>query len=879
MINIGSELQTHVAMQGMLQFIDENGRQPKPNDAADTAAVVACAKALVASGAVALPEVWGAVPEIDEAHITKFARHCSVELQPMGAFLGGVTAQEVIKFTGKFTPLPSMMHFAALESLPEEQPSADSTAATGTRFDDLAAVYGREFITTLGNLRYFMVGCGALGCEFLKNFALNNICCGQNGSLTVTDNDRIELSNLSRQFLFREDNVGQPKSRAAGVKAKEMNPNFHVESLEMFVGPNTEDTFDDDFWMGLDGVCNALDNMEARMYVDGQVVKYELPLLESGTMGTSGNVDPVVPFKTKSYEDGGKAAEDGGIPMCTLRNFPHLPDHCIEWARDQFEALFVKLGKQANKYVDDPAAFEGELRGSTDKTQAIFDARTCTAVLRACAAPSLNAAAQLAFDLFHMLFRDKITDLTTAFPRDARTLDKAGQDKGAFWSGHKKFPSAASYDGNNETHWRFMVDTTNLFAAMIGVVPPKEENDSAWCAGQRSCEWINGVVAQLSVLEYVATPVNTDGDDEANATEKVDADSILEGLLTNLRSIGATKASLPEFFEADFEKDDDLNFHIDFITRAANLRADNYSITNTDFQKAKIIAGRIIPAIATTTAAVTGLVMLELFKTVLQKSADDMLNRSINLGTNVYTSFTQDPPRSFKTRVEKTEPSPADVKPEMCDETGKLKPEYIMEETQVAYPDGHSKWDKLDAGDGDQTLGDFKVLLKEKHALDLVSWNFVLGHQPTEIEGKKVPVPVSCKVFPPDVKLDPANLPALDLAANQAMMAIMRNQQIPQPQKMKYNALWKECVANGALPDANAGGDDGAITLESKMLDIFKTMEQKADEKVAAGEMKSKAISNIGRRAVLVLPSDGLACRNDDFEDIFNMAALRFKLK
>jgi molybdopterin/thiamine biosynthesis adenylyltransferase len=42
--------------------------------------------------------------------------------------------------------------------------------------------------------------------------------------------------------------------------------------------------------LNLDGVCNALDNMEARQYVDVQCVKYEKSLLESGTMGTSGNV-------------------------------------------------------------------------------------------------------------------------------------------------------------------------------------------------------------------------------------------------------------------------------------------------------------------------------------------------------------------------------------------------------------------------------------------------------------------------------------------------------------------------------------------------------------------------------------------------------------
>ena len=79
----------------------------------------------------------------------------------------------------------------------------------GTRYDSQVAVFGKTLQSQLEKAKLFLVGAGALGCEFIKNFACMGVATAADGVIVLTDDDVIEKSNLSRQFLFRDWNIGR----------------------------------------------------------------------------------------------------------------------------------------------------------------------------------------------------------------------------------------------------------------------------------------------------------------------------------------------------------------------------------------------------------------------------------------------------------------------------------------------------------------------------------------------------------------------------------------------------------------------------------------------------------------------------------------------
>ena len=129
----------------------------------------------------------------------------------------------------------------------------------------------------------------------------------------------------------------------AAAASIQMNPNLkgHIDARLDKVHADTVSTYSEAFFKSQQVVANALDNVQARMFIDAKCVNARVPLLDSGTLGPKGHVQVIIPFKTESYSSQRDPEENLAIPHCTLKMFPEETLHCVEWAKDIFGTLFT----------------------------------------------------------------------------------------------------------------------------------------------------------------------------------------------------------------------------------------------------------------------------------------------------------------------------------------------------------------------------------------------------------------------------------------------------------------------------------------------------------------------------------------------------------
>ena len=411
-------------------------------------------------------------------------------------------------------------------------------------------------------------------------------------------------------------------------------------------------------------------------------VYYGKSLLESGTLGTKGNTQVVVPHLTQSYGET-KDPEPEGTAKCLLHSFPSNIDMCLQWARELiFEGEFVSYIEAFNTYLkkeDYVSSMETlQLRKTLNNFRKILPLPS-----------SFDECVVWARTQFQQYFNHDPQQLLHNYPLDHK--DKNGTP---FWTGTRRPPIALEFDPNNEAHSNFVVCATFLRAYTAGVIESELKPSDL----EEKRKHILQVASKVNFPPFKPASVKiatNEEEEKENESKEGPGDEEKDLLLQLVPPRSGQKPLTP----CDFEKDDDRNFHIDFIHATANLKAAAYGIKQVSRLQAKLIAGRIVPAIVTTTAVVSGLVIFELYKLLRKETTiEQFRNAFLNLAVDTFQISEPLPPTTYKWKGEKK-----------------------------------STWDAVHFKEGDLTVRELVKKLSEKYKITPFLINYVLPDNHTKI--------------------------------------------------------------------------------------------------------------------------------------------------
>lgn len=228
------------------------------------------------------------------------------------------------------------------------------------RESNLVKCIGEESYQRVRNTKVLLVGAGGIGCELLKDLILLEF-----GEIHIVDLDTIDLSNLNRQFLFRQRDIKQPKSVTA-VKAVQRFNNSNLIAHQSNIMDT--DKFPLSWFDQFDIIYNALDNLAARRYVNKMCQFTGKPLIESGTSGFDGYIQPIFPRDTECFDCTTKETPTT-FPVCTIRSTPSQPVHCVVWAKNfLFGQLFSDSAEESADNQDFGTDDEQEIARIKEET-------------------------------------------------------------------------------------------------------------------------------------------------------------------------------------------------------------------------------------------------------------------------------------------------------------------------------------------------------------------------------------------------------------------------------------------------------------------------------------------------------------------------------
>ena len=181
-----------------------------------------------------------------------------------------------------------------------------------------------------------VVGVGGLDNPIVTRLAAMGV-----GTLRIVDRDVIELSNLHRQTMFNEDDVGQVKVETAAKKLRKLNPDIVVEELPVSINDYTAlDVVD-----GCDVVVDALDSVDARYALNKACIEKKIPFVTGAAVGVTGQSFTILPKESACYHCLFPSLDEDSMPTCSIEGV-HPSILSIVGGIEVSEAVKIITGKE-----------------------------------------------------------------------------------------------------------------------------------------------------------------------------------------------------------------------------------------------------------------------------------------------------------------------------------------------------------------------------------------------------------------------------------------------------------------------------------------------------------------------------------------------------
>lgn len=204
----------------------------------------------------------------------------------------------------------------------------------------------------LENSATVVIGCGALGTHALSFLVRAGV-----GKVTVIDRDIVEESNLQRQTLFDEGDIGRAKAKVAEERLRKVNSTIDIkgEVLDLNYANIQRGV------RGATVVIDATDNMDTRFLVNDACVKLGIPWIYAGAVGVTGMVMPILPNGPCFRCVFPSPPQPGELPTCdTVGIVNTLP--AMVASLEVTEAFKIMQGKEPSKGLVFIDVWQGDLQ-------------------------------------------------------------------------------------------------------------------------------------------------------------------------------------------------------------------------------------------------------------------------------------------------------------------------------------------------------------------------------------------------------------------------------------------------------------------------------------------------------------------------------------